>query len=125
MSLTPTTPDFNTKLKTFWQRPEGKAGDSSPSSIRHRCRLWHRAACLDNLNTIIVVTHDIAAAASVSDHLWLMGRDRNPDGTIVPGARIQETYNLVDRGLCWQKDIQHRQDFADFVREVGERFTSL
>jgi hypothetical protein len=26
MSLTPTTPDFNTKLKTFWQRPEGKAG---------------------------------------------------------------------------------------------------
>jgi ABC-type nitrate/sulfonate/bicarbonate transport system ATPase subunit len=89
------------------------------------CELINEIACLDDLNTIIVVTHDIAAAASVSDHLWLMGRDRNPDGTIVPGARIQETYNLVDRGLCWQKDIRRRPDFADFVREVGERFTSL
>lgn len=26
MSLTPSTPDFNTKLKSFWQRPEGKVG---------------------------------------------------------------------------------------------------
>jgi hypothetical protein len=26
MSLTPSTPDFNTKLKSFWQRPEGKLG---------------------------------------------------------------------------------------------------
>jgi ABC-type cobalamin/Fe3+-siderophores transport system ATPase subunit len=32
---------------------------------------------MDELNTIIIVTHDVTAACSVSDHLWLMGRDHD------------------------------------------------
>lgn len=82
-------------------------------------------SCLDSLNTIIVVTHDITAAASVSDHLWLMGRDRDAAGNQIPGSRIQEDYNLVDIGLCWQQNITTRSDFVDFVRTVKERFRTL
>lgn len=89
------------------------------------CKLIVDVSCLDELNTIIVVTHDIVAAASVADHLWLMGRDRNEDGTIIPGARIQENFNLVDLGLCWQDKITTRPDFVDFVRSVKDRFRTL
>lgn len=89
------------------------------------CALINDVACLDSLNTIIVVTHDVTAAASVSDHLWLMGRDRDPAGNLVPGARIQQVYDLVSLGLCWQKEITTKPDFVSFVREVKERFRTL
>src|SRR6267154_4300196 len=51
------------------------------------CELINEIACLDELNTIIVVTHDVPAAATVADPLWLMGRDRDAGGNIVAGAR--------------------------------------
>ena len=89
------------------------------------CELINEIACLDELNTIIVVTHDVTAAATVSDHLWLMGRDRDAAGNILPGARIQETYDLIERDLCWRPGITNSPGFLDFVREVKERFQTL
>lgn len=89
------------------------------------CELINEIACLDDLNTIIVVTHDVTAAASVADHLWLMGRDRDEGGRVIPGARIQETYDLIERDLCWHAEITNSPRFLEFVREVKERFHTL
>jgi polar amino acid transport system ATP-binding protein/sulfate transport system ATP-binding protein len=89
------------------------------------CELINEIACLDELNTIIVVTHDVTAAATVADHLWLMGRDRDAGGNFVPGARIQETYDLIERDLCWHPGITNSAAFLEFVREVKERFQTL
>jgi len=89
------------------------------------CELINEISCLDELNTIIVVTHDVTAAATVADHLWLMGRDRDASGNIIPGARIQETYDLIERDLCWHPDITNSSKFLEFVREVKERFQTL
>jgi len=89
------------------------------------CELINEIACLDDLNTIIVVTHDVTAAATVADHLWLMGRDRDASGNVIPGARIQETYDLIERDLCWHPDITNSSKFLEFVRAVKERFQTL
>jgi ABC-type nitrate/sulfonate/bicarbonate transport system ATPase subunit len=89
------------------------------------CELINEIACLDELNTIIVVTHDVTAAATVADHLWLMGRDRDAAGNTIPGARIQETYDLIERDMCWHPEITNSAKFLEFVREVKERFQSL
>jgi ABC-type nitrate/sulfonate/bicarbonate transport system ATPase subunit len=89
------------------------------------CELINEIACLDDLNTIIVVTHDVTAAATVADHLWLMGRDRDGGGKVIPGARIQETYDLIERDLCWHPEITNTPKFLEFVREVKERFQTL
>jgi ABC-type nitrate/sulfonate/bicarbonate transport system ATPase subunit len=89
------------------------------------CELINEIACLDELNTIIVVTHDVTAAASVADHLWLMGRDHDAGGNVIPGARIQETYDLVERDMCWHPEITNSPKFLEFVREVKERFQTL
>ena len=43
--------------------------------LEKTCELITKVADMDDLNTIIVVTHDVTAACSVADHLWLMGRD--------------------------------------------------
>jgi len=87
--------------------------------------LIQKVANMNDLNTIIIVSHDITTTAACADHLWMMGRDRNPDGSIIPGARIVETYDLVERGIAWEPEIMTQSNFLNFVKEVKERFRSL
>jgi polar amino acid transport system ATP-binding protein/sulfate transport system ATP-binding protein len=93
--------------------------------IEKTCELIAKVANMDDLNTIIVVTHDVTAACSVADHLWLMGRDSDGNGNKIPGSRIVKEYNLIERDLCWQPGIITTARFTDFVREVKEEFRRL
>lgn len=88
-------------------------------------RLISKIASMHELNTIIVVTHDVTAAASVADHIWLMGRDTGPDGKKLPGARIVKEYNLIERGLAWEPNITTKPELMEFVREVKDQFRNL
>lgn len=54
-----------------------------------------------------------------------MGRDHDPQGKLIPGAYIVETYNLIDRGLAWHTNIESNPAFAPFVQEVDEKFAQL
>jgi polar amino acid transport system ATP-binding protein/sulfate transport system ATP-binding protein len=80
---------------------------------------------MHELNTIVVVTHDIGAALEVADTIWLMGRDRDPQGNIIPGAKIKESYNLIERGLAWRDGIATEPAFLELLREIRGRFPSL
>jgi polar amino acid transport system ATP-binding protein/sulfate transport system ATP-binding protein len=93
--------------------------------LEKTCELISKVANMDDLNTIIVVTHDVTAACSVADHLWLMGRDTDSNGNRVPGSRIVKEYNLIERDLCWKPGIITTEAFTDFVREVKEEFRRL
>jgi len=74
---------------------------------------------------VIVVTHDIQAAVAVADTIWLLGRDRDEQGKIIPGARVKATYNLVERGLAWREGIADTPECVDLVREIRSVFPSL
>jgi NitT/TauT family transport system ATP-binding protein len=76
-------------------------------------------------NTIIVVTHDVSAAVAVADTIWLMGRERDAAGNIIPGARIVDTVDLIEKGLAWQPDIRSRPGYITLVNEIKERFHTL
>lgn len=89
------------------------------------CQLITEVAGLHELNTIVVVTHDIESAVHVSDHLWLIGRDHTPDGAVIAGARIQEEVNLIERGLAWRPNVTMLPEFSDAVREMRARFAML
>ena len=89
------------------------------------CKMIAEVANADELNTVIVVTHDIAAAVAVSDMIWLLGRDRDPAGKIIPGARVKATYNVIERGLTWTPGITETTGFIDVVREIRGVFPSL
>lgn len=93
--------------------------------LEKTAKLIQKVANLDAANTIIFVTHDVTAAASIADHLWMLGRDRDAEGKIIPGARIVETYDLVARDLCWHPDIITDLRFVQFVAEIKQRFRSL
>jgi ABC-type nitrate/sulfonate/bicarbonate transport system ATPase subunit len=76
-------------------------------------------------NTIIVVTHDVSAAVAVADTIWLMGRDRDAAGNVIPGARIIDTIDLIELGLAWQPDIRSRPGYIELVNRIKERFHTL
>ena len=50
---------------------------------------------------------------------------REEDGKVVPGARIQGTYNLIERGLAWRKGITSAPEFMELLREILARFPTL
>lgn len=87
-----------------------------------------RIANMDELNTIIVVTHDVTAAAIVSDHIWALGRDFDEQGNPLPGSHIKFEYDLIERGLCWDQwspQAQTRPAMAEFIREIKNDFYKL
>ncbi|MEQ1504021.1 MAG: ATP-binding cassette domain-containing protein [Myxococcota bacterium] len=88
-------------------------------------RLVTDVANIDDLNTVVLVTHDIRAAMAVSDTLVLIGRDRDPAGKIVSGAKVKDTYDLVAAGLMWQENIGALPEFAAMEREIRGRFAAL
>lgn len=96
-----------------------------PIAIDRVAELLNEVACMHELNTIVVVTHDISAALEVADTIWLMGRERDAEGKIVPGAHIEESYNLIERGLAWRHGIATTPEFLETLREIRARFPSL
>ena len=75
--------------------------------------------------TIIVVTHDVSAAVAVADTIWLMGRDRDINGTVIPGARIMEEYDLIEMGLTWHPDVLDLPASGQLIRTIKKRFLTL
>jgi ABC-type nitrate/sulfonate/bicarbonate transport system ATPase subunit len=81
-------------------------------------------ANLHELNTVVLVTHDIRAAMAVSDTLHMLGHERR-EGERVPGARVLWSYDMVERGLAWREDLQGLPEFAALEAEIGRRFAEL
>lgn len=82
-------------------------------------------AASDELKTFIIVTHDITAALEVADTVWVLGRDRTESGEVIPGARIQRTYNLIDLGLAWRHGITNDPAFVSLMQEIREIYPKL
>ncbi len=83
-------------------------------------KLIVEVANADELNTIILITHDVTAACTISDTLWLMHRDRDEQGREIPGARIQHSYDLAEMGFAWRHDLAEDPTFRQFVYEVKQ-----
>lgn len=96
-----------------------------PVQIDAAVDLILEVASLHELNTLVVVTHDITAALQVANLVCLLGRDRDASGNVVPGAYVQKTYNLLDLGLAWRKGVSDEPDFIAVRKEIRERFATL
>lgn len=83
------------------------------------CELIADVAQLDELMTILIVSHDIEPTLSIADTVWLLGKTEDGSATIV------ENINLLERGLCWRKDIREDPEFRELVFNVTKRFAEL
>lgn len=96
-----------------------------PLNKQNVCRLITEVANHHELNTVIIVTHDIPSAVAVADTVWLMGRERDETGAPILGARIVKTFDLIERGLCWRPDVRKMQAYTETVAEIQDWFERL
>ncbi len=89
------------------------------------CDTILKVSTLDELNTIIVITHDIDAALRIADTLWLLGRDFDEHGQPVSGARVKHKVDLIARGIAWQRDADQSPEFFALGQELKQRFATL
>lgn len=92
--------------------------------VRQVCALLAEISLHNEELTTVIVTHDISAALSIADTLWLLGRPRAPNAS-AEGARIVHTIDLMERGLAWCPDVMHAPEFESTKREVERRFAAL
>jgi polar amino acid transport system ATP-binding protein/sulfate transport system ATP-binding protein len=96
-----------------------------PVTLSEVTKLLVEVANMDELNTVVVVTHDVRSALVVSDTVFMLGRNRGPDAKAVSGACIQHCYDLVVEGLAWRPGIEGEQHFREVEHEVRDRFRGL
>ncbi len=94
-------------------------------NIEKACATIAKAANIAELNTFIVVTHDVTAAVSIADNIWLLGNETDAHGHHIPGARIVGTYDLLERGLCYEPGSITNPRFADTVREIKDKLRTI
>ena len=70
------------------------------------------------LNTVVLVTHDVRSALDVSDRVLLLGCAEKEKG-----ASVRASYDLVDLGVAWEHgDATSR---APLEKEIEARFRDL
>jgi ABC-type nitrate/sulfonate/bicarbonate transport system ATPase subunit len=89
------------------------------------CETIARVSTSNELNTIIVVTHDIECAVRIADTLWILGREMDAEGKPIPGASIKEVHNLIEMGLAWDPDIESQPKFFELSTRIKRQFSSL
>ena len=83
------------------------------------CKLVSEIAQLDEYQTIIIVSHDIEPTLSIADTVWLVGKVENGSASIV------ESINLMEKGLCWEDNIEESPQFQQMCGYVTKRFKDL
>jgi ABC-type nitrate/sulfonate/bicarbonate transport system ATPase subunit len=83
------------------------------------CDLIAQIAQIDELQTIIIISHDIEPTLSIADTVWLLGKTPHGSATIV------ESIDLMSKGLCWEKGIEEHPEFQKVCGYVTRRFKDL
>lgn len=96
-----------------------------PNMVKKVSNLIIEVANMNELNTIIIVSHDIQSTSAIADTLWVMGRDKDAKGNIIPGAKIKYEYDLIQRGLAWRPDIKRTSEFHELCDELDSLFPNL
>lgn len=86
-----------------------------PKNIRLTCKLLRTIADMRDRNTIIIVTHDLRAALSVADLIWVMA-----PGPF--GSTIVREMDLAQDGFAWTEESFASKHFMEVEAELAGMF---
>lgn len=68
---------------------------------------------MDDLKTIIIVSHDLSNSLAISDSVFVLAKEGDKEG-----ATITHQIDLLERNLAWRKDIKDVPEFRELIKEV-------
>ena len=71
-----------------------------------------KVANLDELNTLIIVSHDIESACAISDTVFILADHTGNGSTIV------KTYDFLEEGLAYEPGIREFPRFRQIINEI-------
>jgi ABC-type nitrate/sulfonate/bicarbonate transport system ATPase subunit len=67
---------------------------------------------LDEMNTLVVVSHDIESSCAIADTVLVLANKNNEGSTVV------KTYDLLEEGLAYHKGIKEISRFREILAEI-------
>ncbi len=89
-----------------------------PVNILNVIKLISDIAHEHTLNTFLIITHDVTSALIISDHVYLLGRERDANNEPVQGSKVMKVYDLIAEGLAYRPDIEDLPRFAEIRKEI-------
>lgn len=86
-----------------------------PKNVKLVCRLLRSVADSGEQNTILLVTHDLRAAMSVADTIWVMARGPQ-------GSTIAHEMDLAKNGFAWGEKDCTDPEFTEVEAELAAMF---
>jgi len=71
---------------------------------------------LHELNTLIIISHDVENALAISDTAFILAREKDQEG-----ATITETIDLIEMGLAWNPSIREDPRFQTLVSQIKHK----
>jgi ABC-type nitrate/sulfonate/bicarbonate transport system ATPase subunit len=82
-------------------------------SIAQVTKVLQKVSLSDEINTIIIVSHDLANSLALSDSALILTKEQGKEG-----ATITHTIDLIEQGLAWQPDIKQKSVFQKLVSDI-------
>ena len=71
---------------------------------------------LNELNTLVIVSHDIENALAISDTAFILAKQDKKEG-----ATITETIDLIEMGFTWSSNLKENKNFQELVSQMKYR----
>jgi ABC-type nitrate/sulfonate/bicarbonate transport system ATPase subunit len=75
-----------------------------------------RVSTLHELNTLVIVSHDVENSLAISDTAFILAREKDQEG-----ATITETLDLIEMGFAWNPQIRENQNFQHLVAQIKHK----
>ncbi|MBL0741977.1 ATP-binding cassette domain-containing protein [Chryseolinea lacunae] len=78
--------------------------------------LLTQVATLHELNTLVIVSHDVENSLAISDTAYILAKEKEKEG-----ATITETLDLIEMGLAWNAGIREDSRFQQLVSQMKHK----
>jgi ABC-type nitrate/sulfonate/bicarbonate transport system ATPase subunit len=82
-------------------------------SIKQVMDVLLKVSLSDELKTLIIVSHDLLNTLALSDCAYILGTEHGKEG-----ATITHTIDLIEKEMCWNKEIKKNLEFQKMVADI-------
>ena len=75
-----------------------------------------KISTLDELNTLVIISHDVENSLAISDTAFILAREKDKEG-----ATITETLDMIELGLAWNPNIREDPKFQHIVSQIKHK----